>query len=168
MKKILFLLLFVSFLFSCQNQKPADSEVVTPYVEETPAIEPAKSIPKTKYVFTVFVTHEPLELVTSSYDYSKYIEKGYRQYVLDIEELTDSITEDFKYRFLDVVEKDLRENKLKAVASYYTSVATAYNISPSYAEVQIKSRDIFIFDSYKDASIARQEAIQNEQYISKN
>ncbi len=167
----LYILPFLVAAVSCQNQ-PKDTEAPYTPVMDTIKVNTAPNKPepvtKSHYSFVVIVANEPTGIYTSPVDYRKSIDRGLRQHTTDIEETTEEITEDYKYRRLDNVEKELRETLFKGLTTHYNNVATAYNITPS-SYVNVVSRDIYVYDTYAEASKAREQALQiNTQDNQKN
>lgn len=136
MKYILILLVFL--FISCkqpqQDVQPYglyEPPLDTAFVDTTKIIEP-----KTTYSYIVFVTVEP--------DFEGQVKN---QYITEIDSSTTDFTEDAKYRILDEAENNLRDAELN-------NVETSQGKS-----VKIITRDLLIFDNYKDASISRQEKL---------
>lgn len=115
-----YLILPLLTIVSCQTYDRAP-------VEPTVEIAPIEIKPAIKYGLVLLVVNND-EVIAS-----------------DIFETKDSITEDYKYRELDLAEKNLRD------AEYDGNDSVRFNY-----------RDMLIFDNYKDASIARQKILNGK------
>jgi hypothetical protein len=87
-----------------------------------------------------------IEFITLEHTYSD-LEKN--QYLTDIDSTEKIITDDLKYKILDEAENNLREVELNDIERIYGK------------PVKIISRDLFVFDNYMDASISRQNKLNN-------
>lgn len=158
--KYLFLILCASFVGCVQDRQSSDTTmvvdtttVVTPYVTDTPAIVTTD---------TVVTYSEPTNVVTTpapSYNYSstkyffvvlKVVEDHYTEYQTSY--VTSDILEAQSYE-LD------EETKYKLLDKFVKS----YKNSPSGMawKGNIKSRKIYSYDSYEEASRAREKYIMD-------
>ncbi|RDI10248.1 hypothetical protein [Flavobacterium sp. AG291] len=154
----LFLVLLVS---ACQNNNSSNQIEPQNYsIPKAVPVETSEPVIVPKYYFMVFTAEQPYELYTS-YNNEKHILKRTVQHITDIEEVNIEIDEDFKYRALDNAEKNIRETALRGATNKFRMLATAYEISETEAESKIISRDLYVFDSYADASKARHSRIEN-------
>jgi len=95
-------------------------------------------VPQSKYSFIVIVTDEPVEFSV----------RENKQYTTEIDTIDSNINEDYQYIELDLAEKNLRIAEIDSIQSYYN------------AEVKVVKRNFLVFDTYKEASLARQEFLQ--------
>lgn len=136
MKGLIFLLLIVA----CQNPKQVE-----------PQIEFAKPEQKEKYFFVGILMNEPVNYKTVYAQGTEQSEVEWQNnfYTTDINSTSENITEDIKYMWFDEAERGMRKKN---------TISLIHKIP-----IKIISRELFTFDSYKDASIALQK-ISNGEY----
>jgi hypothetical protein len=166
MKNLLIVLILI--LVGCKETSVADTledttveeEVTTIITDSVSNVESAPVI-STKYSFMVIITEEPIGVEDLPWDNAKYIQRENKRYTTEVIPIDEEVTEDYKYRELDLAESNLREVELDEIVNQYRSVANTYGLSRLNAEVKIVSREMYIFDTYKEASIKRQEIMSD-------
>ena len=144
MKKLFLILPLL--LLSCERRVPMYD---TSNAVDSVAVLPVDtvSMPMNTYGFAVFVTEEPITVSDSL-----TVRKS-KRYTTEIQTYEGVLSEEDKYRELDLAEKNLRDAELNDVEKRF----------PVDAQVFILKRDIYTFDTYKDASLKRQEILTTKE-----
>lgn len=145
MRKFLFFALSLHLL-SCENRPQENTH--EQLVNETPVVEEIDypTLPKVKRQFYIakFVVEEAVSSLTSgrgtTYTYQT------NTYVTDVNSIDEPFTEDLKYQYLDMLENSVR-GKSRVSQNGFT----------------IKSRELLIYDSYKEASIERNKFLDDSE-----
>lgn len=157
-------LIFVILIVSCKaNTDSYDYTLeIPPPATDSSFVNPApiEEVAATHYSFVVIITDEPKGIKEIAGG-SKYLDRGKEKYVTEVQTIDEKVTDDYKFQELDLAERNLRDAELTDIFEGNKRLAETYKIDESEAEIKILSRDIFIFDSYKEASLARQTAMQN-------
>jgi len=177
----MFFLIFQCILLSCQNQKSSKERELDirerelrlkekEFERKNKTGQPIKNKPtlhgetaalsKTKYLFVVIVTNEPIVKtrikqpartftdevlgVSPLFEEEKYLVDQHYKYKSEVFKI-DHYNEDKKF-----IEIDKYEYKIKRQLMYS-------NVDPSYGQIEntILSRQAYVFDTYKEASIVR-------------
>lgn len=111
-----------------------------PVIEETNYTTPTET--KRQYYIGVFSLSGINPMKENSTEFEIYTS------VSDVNSTDESFTEDLKYQYLDALESHLR-NEMPATIKY-----------------EIQSRELFVFDTYKQASIKRTEILEADNLTS--
>jgi hypothetical protein len=150
MKK-LFYIFTTLLIFSCKKERPFNDNQINEIPEATysktisDTLENNKLI--TKYYFIGIGFTEPVSWSTT-YMNGEEVKKIVREnhfYTTDIQSHDGEVNEDLKYRWLDEAERNMRN-------SHNSSVSTMLNEPPKTI-----FRELYKYDSYKDASVALQK-----------
>lgn len=165
MKKIIFLL-FCFFLISClkepkseNNSDSLENNFITTKASETIDNNTSKKENQKKYVYLKVKISKPILRGIKSEFYDRpnmcYVVYEDNEFLTDIIEL-DYYDENVKYKLLDDTEKIVRD-KFKYLSLYADAVVeygykAAEDIKNLEYSTKIIQSDIFVFDSYADAS----------------
>lgn len=163
--------LFVLF-FSCNKYQPK-----TETIEYIPTI--VEEVPVPNYYFTIFTFDKPiLEVIPSSYNYvykpTRY-NVTYESFMVDTQIMTNDgeISEDKRYMILDEHERKVKEEHFRTYSDQFiantrlTDESAIFNIErDGYSK--ITSRRLYVYTSYKRASLRRQEILDNKKTYDPN
>lgn len=138
MRYIFLLLLFTSCFEKQSDNTIYEQEALIDSSSVKTVVEESKPI--TTYSYIVFITSEPTHSDVKDTE-------EFQQYTTEIDSTIGVITEDEKYKILDEAENNLRDVELNDTEYVYDT------------SIKIISRDMFIFDNYKEASISRQKTL---------
>lgn len=157
--KILFLIPII-LLFSCKEHTATVTDVPEPAFQ-TDSLSVPEPKHQTKYYLVVMAVEEPVSVKRDSKVEGEQVEWASRYYCTDISTLDTPLTEDQKYQHLDRFENNLREKHLNSLNARFTAMSRK-------AVATIMSREFLIFDSYKEASLARQEILNGTYEFTEN
>lgn len=157
-KQALTILCYV-FVVSCQNKKNTNNLET---INETVNIEKRRK-EKPKYIFVVFYVEEPKLKITKYHEIDDffYVEFEKTTYKTEIQEVI-GYNEDKKFKILDNLESQLNTRLILVNLSFHNSLlikCTDEDAKETYRETEcrITDRQIFTYDSYSEASQARQK-----------
>lgn len=168
----------ILIMFSCQNKDAKEPQVqeILPVVLESVIVE---------YYFLAATIDYPFLEETERYSYSldgmhsyydPYYEIIYKSKVAvtDVEKNEGEINEDLKYMLLDSREKYIKDAEFyKSNIDFANQIAGKYgnlktiagaNLNTNEQKVRLTSRKIFIFKSYKEASVLRRTILEDGKY----
>jgi hypothetical protein len=160
--KSIFIFCLIITIVSCKKKYDDKiNETEIPASEIPLAVTRDETTEKPSYYFTVIVTEEPLKVHRNSSDETESIDWITRNYSTKIEEYFGSLDSETKMRMLDNQEDNLRQTHLN-------SLNASFSILSNEATVKIIRRDVLVFKTYEEASLARQKAINGEYSFSNN
>lgn len=158
MKRLLLLFLLTT-LYSCQEKKFESVVEETPYVASED-IAPAPKIEKKKYFYTVLSLYKPsIERLPGNSDYGYYIEDNISLSTSPVSD-TNAWDEDTKYQILDMYENAL-SGELETANKAFQYGIKAINVDSQGKRARVVTRDIYFFDTYKEASMSRRKVMDD-------
>ena len=157
MKKMFIILMVTISIFSCNSKNESTTELEQ-YVKSHP----------TKSHFYFIVLTMAIPTVKTDSNLEKYFEWDARIQVSDIQELHE-LSEDETYKYLDEYSNIVSKETLEPANSNLQTASSVYGIDTAGREARIVKRKMHKFNTYKEASIAREQVFKNpDKYSEEN
>lgn len=157
MKKLFTILIIAVCILSCDRK----SESVTDLEQYV------KSHPTKSYFYFIVLTMTVPTVKTDS-NLEKYFEWDVRIQVSDIQELHE-LSEDETYKYLDEYSNIVSKETLQPANSNLQTASSIYGIDTTGREARIVKRKMHKFNTYKEASVAREQIFNDpDKYSQEN